>query len=825
METPPPLRPPEALRTSTALIVGLLFGIVSVAGAASVYADPDLIPRPVAFILMALGFLTSLMGCVFAYIGLTAHRDQKGAGFFTLTVNAIALAFIVYGGIHLISERVGDLRNTVGRLSAAEEGLTSQEIVKVAGRSIPQNPDTLTLAKVEPIYLAWAEEKMVQGYEKHGRKNPDWDEAAREVIGKTMHLWITATGWPLEPAFEEKVRSLADCEDPLVAYICGRFLRESDPDLAYDLLSLAVEEMPKSGYSPGLLFLARLEFWDLLISDHSTTQEAEDLMPACLEALRLALAERPLTDDDHFIWQYFLDQGTTDTFFEVYGSRVCAIIDQAPGVQAWFKHRFRGKLEVKLAWKARGKGWSDSVSRQGWKGFAERLKEARKELTKSWELNPKHPAAAGDMITVVMGEDGDAEELRLWFDRAVTARIDYHGAYRNVLWALRPRWGGSPEAMIAFGKACAETKRFDTAVPWKLLTAARDIASEWDEPSAYFKERAPRAELMAVCRGYAREGRDADDRAYGLAQGAVLAEKFGEYADARQFLQEANFQLLFKAAAEWNLDADTWAARVAALGGPVAKPLADAERTYREGDFEAATAQLTEALKTPNLQPVDRAYLERRLNGWKDARALEAAPWTAILLPAGGSDEWTKAGWEIGGHWKQVTPEMLELEGTSRDSFLYHPKFAGSAIEIRGEIEFVSHENEEVEATLFYGSDLSRTDRFLTVRLREQVGERDTVTLSLGDGASKFAIRTDIPKRVPFSVRIVDGRVRVALSGRTVLDQPQPNIGPASLAKQNCLGIGAYGDNAPFVLRYHKLEIRGLQAPAALSVESAASNQ
>ncbi|MDH7501935.1 MAG: hypothetical protein QHJ82_04360 [Verrucomicrobiota bacterium] len=79
------------------------------------------------------------------------------------------------------------------------------------------------------------------------------------------------------------------------------------------------------------------------------------------------------------------------------------------------------------AWKARGSGWANTVTPEGWKGFEDHLAKARAALTQAWKLHPQRPLAPCCMVTVAMG-DSDANETRIWFDRAIEGQIDLQTA-------------------------------------------------------------------------------------------------------------------------------------------------------------------------------------------------------------------------------------------------------------------------------------------------------------------------------------------------------------------------------------------------------------
>ncbi|HEV2293915.1 MAG TPA: hypothetical protein VGR35_08660 [Tepidisphaeraceae bacterium] len=82
-----------------------------------------------------------------------------------------------------------------------------------------------------------------------------------------------------------------------------------------------------------------------------------------------------------------------------------------------------GRYHIDAGWTARGHGYADTVTPEGWAGFARHLEQARACFTKAWELEPTYPEAPAEMIKVVMGGPAgrEAQSLRAWFERAVKA--------------------------------------------------------------------------------------------------------------------------------------------------------------------------------------------------------------------------------------------------------------------------------------------------------------------------------------------------------------------------------------------------------------------
>lgn len=171
-------------------------------------------------------------------------------------------------------------------------------------------------------------------------------------------------------------------------------------------------------------------------------------------------------------------------FFEVCGMQKNArLLDRllAAGsdrVDPWFALMMRGQRAYDQAWEARGSGYADTVTEDGWAGFQGSMEEAHGFLTRAWKLHPEFPGAAALMIDCVRG---DRSACRMWFDRAVAAQLDAIPAYSAYRFTLRPRWGGSLRALEAFAEECLNTRRFDTEVPLQYVSGLFNMAEEAKE--------------------------------------------------------------------------------------------------------------------------------------------------------------------------------------------------------------------------------------------------------------------------------------------------------------------------------------------------------
>jgi hypothetical protein len=207
----------------------------------------------------------------------------------------------------------------------------------------------------------------------------------------------------------------------------------------------------------------------------------------------------------------------------------------------WILHLLAGRAYVARAWHHRGGDWAYKVTPEGWKLFAENLRKAAQEYTEAWKLHPENPEAASEMITVAMG-DGSDQTPKAWFDKAVAAQIDYMPAYYKLRLALRPRWGGSYEEMYRLGCQCADTRRYDTQVPFALVYSIDNIDEELDYNGTAWQRKGVYERVKQVLEAMANDPSRADGsglyptKSSVMTIHAALAERAGQYADARRLV-------------------------------------------------------------------------------------------------------------------------------------------------------------------------------------------------------------------------------------------------------------------------------------------------
>jgi hypothetical protein len=141
----------------------------------------------------------------------------------------------------------------------------------------------------------------------------------------------------------------------------------------------------------------------------------------------------------------------------------------------WLAHMARGIIAENAAWGARGGGFANTVTDEGWQRFREELQIARQEFSAAAALTPQDPWPAMGMLAIALNTD---EDVAPWIDKVLTAAFDYPQFYDIMLNFGRPRWGGTHESMVTFARACVDTGRFDTDVPFVITRVICGITTD-----------------------------------------------------------------------------------------------------------------------------------------------------------------------------------------------------------------------------------------------------------------------------------------------------------------------------------------------------------
>ncbi len=301
---------------------------------------------------------------------------------------------------------------------------------------------------------------------------PDEKETS-EFFLRAIGYWSNRNHDKYTEAFVKTAMAIIDGNtrrpviDFFAAYVCKKSNHGNHMLKGYGFVADAPADAPIHRLLP---VLAQAEVLDYM--DTHNQGEVKAAQKRYLELLAAHLGTEADAEDGHWIQFYHLNSAITEVRDR---KREHQHIDlyQTSKLPEWARLTLEGDAERALSWRYAGKGWGNPEKPES---VEKHWEAASKALTRAWELNPAQPEAAQIMIIVTEVGKSNPETLRLWFDRAMAAQYDFDPAFRCYLNAMRPYWGGSYDQMLAFGRACAETKRFDSDLPIRFNQAVHGVA-------------------------------------------------------------------------------------------------------------------------------------------------------------------------------------------------------------------------------------------------------------------------------------------------------------------------------------------------------------
>ncbi len=225
-------------------------------------------------------------------------------------------------------------------------------------------------------------------------------------------------------------------------------------------------------------------------------------------------------------------------FWSRHHGEIATILQDTAEVDLWFKELVRGEHYFLAAREVRSRAAGDASS-----VYISLLRQADECCERSWTAKP-HPRSAALLIAVCQDvSEKPKEEMRIWFDAAVSLRADYHAAYRTYLEGLQPSHHGSDAELAAFGKACLNTGRFDLGVPDHLLEAHRLRAKARGAVHWGSLGQEEISDLEALFRGFEVSERDASSRAWDRSIAAAVWFAAGQEEKLVDSLRLLNFEV------------------------------------------------------------------------------------------------------------------------------------------------------------------------------------------------------------------------------------------------------------------------------------------
>jgi hypothetical protein len=344
-----------------------------------------------------------------------------------------------------------------------------------------------TPEKAAAQMLAWNLKTTVDAYNKAGTKSLIWDDAAQRCLTAFAHLRAqdrTNESWGEVVSTNASAAMDVGCTDPLITYLYIRFAMPQTNSKVefFKRFAAMADAMNASAYPPVRKFYATARAMDQLYYTYDTTtnlqarDQAFGLMNSLLGNVGETMSDKTIPSQEASeIAEQALHLSNADfhnqTMF--YDAIEQGLMKNFSGdYLPWY---LKGNHYIGLAWNARTSETADKVTAEGWEGFKTNLVIAREALEHAWKLNPKQPNIAIQMMTVDLGQGNDRQEMELWFHRAMDLNTNCYEACRNKMNFLDPKWYGSDEDQLAFGRECASSTKWGGHVPLMLVLAHNDI--------------------------------------------------------------------------------------------------------------------------------------------------------------------------------------------------------------------------------------------------------------------------------------------------------------------------------------------------------------
>jgi hypothetical protein len=329
--------------------------------------------------------------------------------------------------------------------------------------------------------LQWGLSTSVGDYLRHGQRDPRWDGVVTNFLAKWSNnrRWNTTGSRPARSELDAAATAVhaSGCTDPFVRYV---LLQHANFRVSDDLTAVSkwyretADQMEETGYSACRKYYAVLRASQVLrnATDDDTLPDVVELRVRAAQHLKAFVEDPgvPVEEVDDAVRSLMGSLNRDDALLvRLMEPMEGVIFDRRPEQITLLK--LRGDYEIRRAWIARSNRPAIHVSAAGWEGFDKHLKLARRALTRAWELDPADPGPPTRMLTVCLGMSSKRAEMELWFERAMTADPNNRAACQAKLYYLEPKWHGSAEELVKFGRECVASTKWGGEVPLTLVDA------------------------------------------------------------------------------------------------------------------------------------------------------------------------------------------------------------------------------------------------------------------------------------------------------------------------------------------------------------------
>ncbi len=546
---------------------------------------------------------------------------------------------------------------------------------------------TLLIEALAPIKSQWAtlinakiaervtalHHEFLGYYQHHGQRNPAWNAFAEQGLA------LVAQDWADDPAIAHESADQAQpvlqqaidagCTDPLVRYCHIRMSQIIEIPIpnSNEILNKSARDLQATQLSPLRRLFPLLKDLKTKIGPAGRKPKAEVLkqldgeIPNLL-TLYAATAESLPTSTIAFV---DLCDELSDFITTVRGSRKVALelMGQAlANASPSLKALDAAIGTTNYAWDARGSGYSNTVTEDGAKLFHERLLAAHAILETAWENDPTDALICAQMITINLGLNGERKIMERWWQRAMRADPHNPKATNNKMYYLEPKWHGSDEDMIDFGRLLLKQGQWEDRFPLQLISA-HNKAARYDNIDLYYRQPDVWPDLEQAFSGFLKRFPDQIGERSRYASYAYKAEQWAIANAQFEILQNKPRWGIFSSKSHY----DYQRLRARVLSQPISTAITDA-RKKSEAKKHTEALQTFDQLITQQNNPETLTVLRDERQTAQIRQALDSGEWVSLIV---GDD---LAGWEpINGTWRREGERLIGIADADYNYFLLRP--------------------------------------------------------------------------------------------------------------------------------------------------------
>lgn len=430
-------------------------------------------------------------------------------------------------------------------------------------REFVPGPELAGKSHNDPLYiLAWNRSSTVEDYRRIGKKNPAWDTLAEDALDEFAKVISQSQAGKLSDAEWENLRGRvgeaaqkaidAGCDDPLVRYVHAHYVTaantNSTTQVIMEAYGAAADALAASEYHSLRKAYALWRASEAFTNHHPR----EERVPArnvffirgsinclCEGLFDTAMPPTLAASTAKSIFDAY--EGSPSTHADFYKSLLPTL------ERNWrdhaFAHHLIGRIHVAKAWDARGSGFADTVTEQGWKGFNEHLEKANLYLRRAWVMNTNDAAIPNEMLTIATGFNFARPEMEIWFERAMRIDTNNYQAVWSKSWYLQPRWHGDEDDALEFAREVVANPKWGGETPLVLPRLHASLRAYYNiDPKKYYSDPAVWADIQSAYKKFFGQNPDADAHRHDYARDAYRCGQYQLFLDQlARFKGRTNF--------------------------------------------------------------------------------------------------------------------------------------------------------------------------------------------------------------------------------------------------------------------------------------------